>query len=103
MNKDAPPSRAKQILFNVLRLGISVGLLGYLLYIADIDKIGRAISSADLRYIALAALIFTAAIFLFALRWFTLLRYAGHHVAYWRLLIYYFIGFFLNTIDFDRF
>ncbi|RMF58070.1 MAG: UPF0104 family protein [Calditrichaeota bacterium] len=87
----------KAFLVNSLRALVSFGLLVYLIYIADIQKIYQTLSSADYTYFGLAVLLFLAALFLFTLRWQILLKQSGISPGYWHLLVFYLIGYFFNN------
>ncbi len=87
----------KKALSNTLRAVVSFGLLGYLIYIADFNKIIAVLQGADYRLFGVAMVIFLAALFLFTWRWQILLRHARIYPGYSRLLVFYFIGYFLNN------
>ncbi|MEL6824271.1 MAG: lysylphosphatidylglycerol synthase transmembrane domain-containing protein [Calditrichota bacterium] len=87
----------KKVAFNLLRYGVSIGLLGYLIYLADIDKILKALRQADANWLALALLVFSCSVFLIARRWHVLLGGVGIQVPYGSLLRYYLIGYFFNN------
>lgn len=76
---------------------ISVGLLGYLIYLADVDKILSSLRQADLTYFGFALIIFLIALFLLTLRWQILLKKSDIQPGYSRLLVFYFIGYFFNN------
>jgi len=87
----------KKVAFNLLRYGVSIGLLGYLIHLADIDKILQALRQADPGWMALALLVFSVSVFLFSRRWQVLLAGVGIRVPYGSLLRYYLIGYFFNN------
>ena len=87
----------KKVILNILRVVISVGLLIYLLYIADIRKIVQALESLDVSSIFLAMFVFVLSVLLMAARWQFLTRSYGMKVKYSKLAIFYFIGFFFNN------
>lgn len=82
---------------NILRAVISFGLLAYLISIADIAQIYETIKQANMAYLGLALLIFTTAIFVLSLRWQILLNQVDIRPGYFRLVVFYFIGYFLNN------
>ena len=87
----------KKIAMNLLRAVISFGLLAYLITMADLDKIAGVLAQADFSYIGLALVIFLGGVFVLTLRWQVLLKCVGIEPGYRRLLMYYFIGYFLNN------
>lgn len=87
----------KKILLNILRVFFSLGLLAYLLYIADIGKILATLNKLNLGSILLAMLVFIWSVFLLALRWKLLTSSYGLRVNLSKLIIFYFIGFFFNN------
>lgn len=87
----------KRFLMNSLRFIISFGLLGFLVYNADLDKIIQVLRNTDSGYFGLALLAFLAALFLFALRWKILLNYIDVRLGFMQLTGFYFIGYFFNN------
>ncbi|MGH1363265.1 MAG: lysylphosphatidylglycerol synthase transmembrane domain-containing protein [Calditrichia bacterium] len=87
----------KKLAFNLLRFGVSIGLLVYLVYLADVDKIVLALRQADEVWLTLALAIFVVSVFLFTVRWQLLLKGVGISVPYGSLMRYYLIGYFFNN------
>ena len=87
----------KAWLMNGLRIGLSFGLLAYLIHKADWRSILAAISRVEGVLFGAALLMFLAALFLFAVRWRLLLRETNAAIPYPRLVGYYFIGYFFNN------
>ena len=87
----------KKWLLHILRIVISVGLLVYLIYIADISQIILAMRNLTLTSIMLSMLCFLGTIFFLSLRWQLLTQAYGLKVNYLKLVIFYFIGFFFNN------
>ena len=84
----------KKIILNSLRVTVSVGLLAYLIYLADVDKIVKSLKAADARYFGLALLFFLFGVALLSKRWHILLNQVEIRAKYSQLVNFYFIGFF---------
>ncbi len=86
---------------NIVKAAVSLGLLGYLVYQADPQKIWDVIAqvgrSHGLWYVISAFLFEVAAILLMALRWKKLLSGYGHTIGFQRLSGFYLIGLFFNN------
>jgi len=87
----------KKIVSNIVRVVISVGLLIYLIYIADIGKIYDTLKLVDYRYFGLALLFFMVCILLLTKRWQILLKQVKIDQKYGLLVNFYFIGYFFNN------
>ena len=87
----------KAWLMNGLRIGLSFGLLAYLIHKADWRSILAVIGRVEGLLFGAALLLFLAALFLFAVRWRLLLRETNADIPYPRLVGYYFIGYFFNN------
>jgi len=92
----------KDKLITLLKIIISVGLLGYLLYRFLSDPADRALlvetlTTANYWYLLLAVALFVLAIFTNAIKWFILLRAQGVPVPFSALINYTFVGFFFNN------
>jgi uncharacterized protein (TIRG00374 family) len=87
----------KRVISNVLRVAISLGLIGYLLYIADIPQILQIFNNANPLGILLAIVIFVIALFIMALRWKILTKSQNINSSSWQLFKYYLIGLFFNN------
>lgn len=84
-------------LLGPLRIIVSVGLIGYLIWHADPSKVWDRWRSADLRFIALAIVLQLVGIAINAVRWGVLLRARGHQQPYWWLVSAYLAGQFANN------
>ncbi len=87
----------KKFLLNFLRLVISAGLLGYLIYIADFPEIIKLLGSMAPSGIILGFVTFFISVFLLALRWHLLNVSYGIQTGLHKLTIFYLIGLFLNN------
>lgn len=92
MNLKLPPW-----LINLLRVLISVGLLGWVLSTANGAQLWAVVRAADGRWYALAFGLMLVGVGVRALRWQALLRAVGVRVPWPRLLYLYFVGAFFNT------
>lgn len=87
----------KKILLNIIRFGISIGLLIYLIYIADVPKILMTFKNIDLVAIPLAIGIFTFSVFMLSMRWHLLTTSYGIKTKFSKIYIFYLIGLFFNN------
>lgn len=87
----------KKFLLNFLRLGISAGLIGYLIYIADLPEIFDLMGSMNLAGLALAFAAFFLSIILLAFRWHLLNVSYGIQTSLNKLTVFYLIGQFFNN------
>jgi uncharacterized protein (TIRG00374 family) len=87
----------KKIILNSLKVTISVGLLAYLIYLADIEKILVTLRVVKLQYFALALSAFILCVFLLSRRWQILLNQVKIYPKFNTLVNFYFIGFFFNN------
>jgi hypothetical protein len=87
----------KKVLLNILRIGISLGLIGYLLYIADIPKIIQIFSNLNPLGVLLAILACILSLFVMALRWNVLTKSHQIKSTTPRLFVFYLIGLFFNN------
>ena len=87
----------KKVLINIVRIVISIGLLAYLIYIADVKKILIILRGIEISHIILALGIFTISLIFLTARWKLLTSTYGIKVEYSRLFIFYFIGLFFNN------
>jgi len=87
----------KSILFNVLKVVISVGMLAYILiFRVDLGALFQAMQHALLGYLALAAVLAMAGVAVRAVRWQVLLRSLDIEVPLRRLVRLYYVGTFFN-------
>jgi len=87
---------SKSVIIFIVKLLISVGLLGYLLTRIDVERFIYTLASADFSYVALALLVYLLTQFVSAMRWTVLTRPLGIRTPYKELAVYYFIGMFFN-------
>jgi len=87
----------KKILLNVLRIVISVGLLTYLLYLADFQKVVVTIQRVNILYLSFSIGVFFICVLIFTRRWQVLLSHSDIKPGYRPLLAFYFIGYFFNN------
>jgi len=88
--------KTKPILILLLKLLVSVGLLGYLLARIHIERFLQTFASAKFSYIALALLVYLATQGVSAMRWTALARPLGVDTPFKDMVRYYLIGMFFN-------
>ncbi len=88
---------ARRYLGNLLKIGVSVGLLAWVLPRIGLEAIWRETRSAHFGWLAAAFVLFVAGTALRAYRWQALLQGLGLQVAIGRLIKLYFVGTFFNT------
>ena len=85
----------------ILKIVFSLGLLSYLIYQANPEKIllilGRIWTGGHSNYIILATIAFTISILVYAYRWQVLLKGYNLHVGLFKLFVFYLIGLFFNN------
>ncbi len=85
----------------ILKAGISIGLLAYLIYIADPEKIFQVLNKiwfeGGLIYLTVAAVLFLISLVVLSLRWQILVRGYGIKIPTSSLFKYYLIGLFFNN------
>lgn len=79
-----------------LKIGVSAGLLAYLLWRGDLAGIGAALRNADSRWVVVAVVLYSASHALNALRWQRYSRAFGFTAAPADFTRYYFAGLFVN-------
>lgn len=87
----------RKIFLNILRVVISLGLLIYLIYIADIQKIILTLQEIDFGSVVLAIGAFLVSLSFLTGRWHLLIRSYGFFTKYFHLFVFYFIGIFFNN------
>lgn len=87
----------KRFLFNLLRIGISVGLLAYLVYQADLTQLLQILRRAEVLFLGIAVFLFCSVVFVLSVRWRVLLKTTPDTPGVGKLLIFYLIGFFFNN------
>ena len=87
----------KKTILTIIRILISLGLLAYLFYLADVHLILETVSNIGFTDISLASLAFIISIFAFAWRWKIINKAFGIFSGYSSLLVFYSIGLFFNN------
>jgi uncharacterized membrane protein YbhN (UPF0104 family) len=91
------PRNWKSVLFNVLKVVVSAGLLAYvLIFRVDLGALGEAIARAHWDYLATAIALAMAGVALRAVRWLVLLRALDIDVPLKRLVKLYYVGTLFN-------
>lgn len=84
-----------------LKAVVSLGLLGYLIYLADpgkiIDVLSRIWKEGGLSYLFFAVIVYLVSMYVLAVRWQILVKGYGHNVSTWLLFKFYLIGLFFNN------
>lgn len=88
--------RAKKLLWNLLRFGLSFALLAYLYHQIDIEKTTHILKSADLTLIIYAFGIFLFINFIILIRWIVFIRALGLHASFLKVARCLLIGLFGN-------
>lgn len=88
---------ARRYLGNLLKIGISVGLLAWVLPRIGLEAIWREARSAHFGWLGAAFILFVAGTALRAFRWQALLQGLGLQAPIGRLIELYFVGTFFNT------
>ena len=88
--------KTKPILILVLKLLVSVGLLGFLLARIHIERFLQTFASAKFSYIAIALLVYLMTQGVSAMRWTALARPLGVNTPFRDMVRYYLIGMFFN-------
>ena len=85
----------------ILKAILSIGLLAYLIYIADPEKILQVLnkiwSEGGLTYLTIAAVLFLGSLVILSWRWQILVRGYGIDIPTFSLFKYYLIGLFFNN------
>ena len=80
---------------------VSLGLVGYLIYLADptkiLDVLSRIWNQGGLPYLFSALVLYIGSVYMLAIRWQILVKGYGHSVSTLVLLKFYFIGLFFNN------
>src|ERR1041384_6329647 len=88
--------KAKPILVLIVKLLVSVGLLGYFLARIHIERFLQTFANAKFSYIAIALLVYLATQVVSAMRWTALARPLGVNTPFKDMARYYLIGMFFN-------
>ena len=84
-------------MFALARVGVSVVLLGTLVWICKPAETWQVMRTASLAHLAGAFLLYLGSMFIVAFRWQVLLKVRGTHIGLFRLTKYYLTGFFFNN------
>jgi uncharacterized protein (TIRG00374 family) len=87
----------RKILLNIIRVLISLGLIGYLIYISDVPEIFALMGSMKPVGIIVAFLTFLLSMVFLALRWHLLNTSYGINTPFIKLFKFYLIGLFFNN------
>jgi len=90
-------TKTKKRWMNLLRVLISVGVLGILFWKIGLGQTLDVLRQADVRYLLAAFLLFVLSLVIRAYRWLILVRSLDPSVSFGRLLRLYFIGQFFNA------
>ena len=88
--------KAKPILVLIVKLLVSLGLLGYFLARIHIERFLQTFANAKFSYIAIALLVYLATQVVSAMRWAALARPLGVKTPFKDMARYYLIGMFFN-------
>ena len=87
----------KDRLLTVLKIVVSVGLIAYLFYKADLNVVAEAIRTANYLYLLVAVILYAGAVTSGGLKWFILLKAQAIEIPFLELLSYTFVGVFFNN------
>ena len=82
----------------LLKIGISLGLILFLLSRIDTATLGQNLARAHRGWLLVTVLLFILSILLRTLRWQVLVRARGMDATFWQLARWYYIGAFFNTL-----
>lgn len=88
----------KALAWNVLKIGVTVGIIAYLLTRVDLAVMARHLAQADPALLLLALALYFFAIALSALKWKILVDAQGIPVSFGELLDYYLVGLFFGNL-----
>jgi uncharacterized membrane protein YbhN (UPF0104 family) len=87
----------KRILINLVKIIVSLGLIGYILLVqVDLAQLWTLFRSLRLAPLVLGFLLMIGGVFLRAFRWQVLLNSLNIRISLWELSHYYFVGSFFN-------
>ena len=89
--------KKRAALFNIIKIAVSVSMLAYVLYRANLRKLASVVAEARWGFLAVAGLLAIAGVALRAVRWLALLRSLEIDVPLVRLVKLYFVGSFFNA------
>lgn len=85
-------------LATILRIVVGVGLIIFLFWRFDINKVLQHVRSMDIRYLVYALVIYFVFIIIAAWRWQVLLNHKNFQIPFGRTMIIYFISLFFNNL-----
>ncbi len=88
----------KTHLFNLLKIGVTFGIIAFLLTRVDVNAMTRYVMRADGWQLLLALVLYFGAIGLSALKWDILVRAQQLRASFGDLLVYYFVGLFFGNL-----
>ncbi len=90
--------RVRRLLMILLKVGLSFGLLAWVLYRVNPDHLVARMLAVDPRWLGLAALTFAASNVLGALQWGRLLELSGVRLPLLKVLSFYWVGLFFSNV-----
>ena len=93
-----PQENLRKIIFNILKIVVSAGLIYWILRGTNLAEIWVAVQSADLRLLGLAFSLYIFGYLFSAFRWRLLLRSRGSDSSIMFLMISYLVGAFFNNL-----
>ncbi len=97
MSKADTSARNRRLLFNILRVIVSVGLLVWVFATIEIDELLILVRDAEMGLLALAYVLAVIGLLLRAVRWRLLLNAVCVSVQFGRIVYLYFVGQFFST------
>ncbi len=85
-------------IFDILKVVISLGLIGLLLSQVNLNQVLTIIARANLGLLLLGLTLYVGAMAANGLKWYVLLRAQGIRLALTDVLVYTFVGFFFNNL-----
>ncbi|RPJ57335.1 MAG: UPF0104 family protein [Dehalococcoidia bacterium] len=90
--------RYRHIIFNILKIVVSIGLLTFIFKTIDLQEFWQTIQKANLWWLATAVAVMMLGVVIRAFRWQVLLAAIGVSVSATELTLIYFIGFLFNNL-----
>ena len=87
----------KRALLTLLKAAVGITLLVFLLSKTDLSTLWSLVRASKLEFLLLAVLVYIATIIVISFRWRLLLFAHDMKVAFRKLVVYYFVGFFVNN------
>ncbi len=79
-------------------MGLALGVLGLLLYLADIERLAAALANLTIEAVVLLLLLSVTLVYISALKWQLFLQVRGMRISAIRLFNLYMLGYFVNLI-----